>query len=352
VSEPLPVLLSRALVAFTVEVDDRVEELFAHRTATGPAVGGDGPWLISLAMWQNYLRLVEPGGTPLAQLRGAGAITNVNGLRRWGWIRTSDDERAHLRQAVSGIRAVEAQAIAEVEGRWADRLGARRMSSLRRSLDAVRKAIGGALPRYLPVVRHSLFAAEALAGVPDGDLVRSPLAKRAPDLATGLAQVLLAFTLAAEDGAGVAMPVSANLLSVLDGDAVPVRDLPALTGLAKEGVAFAQNVLTRSERAALGPAVGGRGQVIRLTEPGLKTKRSVGRRVAELEADWARQHGTALARVRTELAELDGDGVAGASPLLDAIVHPSGGWRVARRPRLVLPRHPLVLHRGGYPDGA
>jgi hypothetical protein len=303
-------------------------------------------------MWQNYLRLVAVAGTPLGELRGAGAITNVNGLRRWGWIRTGPDDRVYLRKAAAGVREVERQAIAEVEGRWALRLGAARLSGLRRSLDVVRAGIGGALPRHLPVVRHSLRAAEALAGVPAVDPVRSPLSEPAADLASGLAQVLLAFTLAAEDGAGVSLPVHLNLLVALDRDPVPVRDLPALSGLAKEGVAYAYNVLTRSERAQLETAPGGRGQAIRLTERGLKTKRSLLQRVAAVEADWTERYGAALESVRSVLAELDGDGVAGASPVLDAIAHPGGGWRAARRPRQVLPRYPMVLHRGGYPDGS
>ena len=31
---------------------------------------------------------------------------------------------------------------------------------------------------------------------------------------------------------------------------------------------------------------------------------------------------------------------------------PPGGWRAAVRAKDTLPQYPMVLHRGGYPDGS
>ena len=31
---------------------------------------------------------------------------------------------------------------------------------------------------------------------------------------------------------------------------------------------------------------------------------------------------------------------------------PPGGWRAAVRAKATLPQYPMVLHRGGFPDGS
>ena len=60
---PLSVLLSQALVAFTVEFDNEFEHRMPHGTTVGrSAEGPRGPWLASQVMWSNVLRYVEPDG--------------------------------------------------------------------------------------------------------------------------------------------------------------------------------------------------------------------------------------------------------------------------------------------------
>jgi methyltransferase (TIGR00027 family) len=58
---PLPALLSQALVAFTIEFDNESERQIQHRTTSGPAAGSRGPWLVSRAMWANFMRFIPPG---------------------------------------------------------------------------------------------------------------------------------------------------------------------------------------------------------------------------------------------------------------------------------------------------
>jgi len=59
---PLATLLSPALVAFTIEFDNEAEPQMAHRTTTHGSTHGStagshqGPWLVSLAMWENCMR--------------------------------------------------------------------------------------------------------------------------------------------------------------------------------------------------------------------------------------------------------------------------------------------------------
>ncbi len=69
-AEPaLPTLLAQLLVAFTIEFDNEAEHQLPHRTSTGPAAGaGRGPWLVSQAMWANFLQFVEDDGVPLREV--------------------------------------------------------------------------------------------------------------------------------------------------------------------------------------------------------------------------------------------------------------------------------------------
>ena len=56
---PLPALLSEVLVAFTIEFDNGYERQMPHRTTEHGSTAGslDAPWLVSLAMWENCMRL-------------------------------------------------------------------------------------------------------------------------------------------------------------------------------------------------------------------------------------------------------------------------------------------------------
>jgi hypothetical protein len=60
---PLPTLLSRLLIAFTIEFDNEAEHRLEHRTTRGAAGGtGRGPWLVSQAMWANFMQFVGGDG--------------------------------------------------------------------------------------------------------------------------------------------------------------------------------------------------------------------------------------------------------------------------------------------------
>ena len=88
---PLSALLSQALVAFTIEFDNEAEHRLPHRTAThGASSPGDGapaPWLVSLAMWENCMRYVTGEPITVGDLEArARTGTNLDGMRRWGYI--------------------------------------------------------------------------------------------------------------------------------------------------------------------------------------------------------------------------------------------------------------------------
>ena len=89
---PLPTLLSRLLIAFTIEFDNEAEHRLEHRTTLGAAGGTSrGPWLVSQAMWANFLQFVPAAGVPLNRLASLVPIINLPGLRRWRYVRLEPD---------------------------------------------------------------------------------------------------------------------------------------------------------------------------------------------------------------------------------------------------------------------
>ena len=89
-TEPLSLsaLLSQTLVALTIELDNEAEHLIPHRTTDhGPGDQGDGPWLVSRAMFENCLRFVTDQPITVGKLETlARTPTNLGGMRRWGYI--------------------------------------------------------------------------------------------------------------------------------------------------------------------------------------------------------------------------------------------------------------------------
>ena len=219
-------------------------------------------------MWANFMRFVDPGGVPMSDLAGLAAITNLAGLRRWGYI-TVDEGNADegtdpvVRPARGGRHAqrVWAPLAAEIEGRWRGRFGAEAVGALRGRLDGLAGRLGRDLPWYLPGVAQGMFArAPALS-----DRVREA-GRDACDLSVLLSRVLLAFTLDYEQDARLSLTVSANTLRVLDEQGAALRDLPGRAGVSREAISMTAGLLTRSGLAVTEPdPAGARGQVVRLT---------------------------------------------------------------------------------------
>src|SRR5579875_422696 len=91
---PLSALLSQALVAFTIEFDNEAEHRMPHSTTNygRPGSALHAPWMVSMVMWWNCLRFVKDEGVTVAELaRLARTATNLDGMRRWGYIRIEPD---------------------------------------------------------------------------------------------------------------------------------------------------------------------------------------------------------------------------------------------------------------------
>jgi hypothetical protein len=166
-----------------------------------------------------------------------------------------------------------------------------------------------------------------------------------------LSRVLLSFAVEYEREAGLSLAVAANMLRVLGTEGTRLRHLPALTGTSKESVRWALGILTRGDLAAEDPdPAASRGKVARLTPRGLDAQRLYHELTGEIERRWHDRFTPAVtAGLRASLEPL----AAGQPPPLFGGLEPyPDNWRaVVRRPD-VLPHFPMVLHRGGYPDGS
>lgn len=372
---PLPALLSQPLVAFTIEFDNESEHRSRHRTTWGPPAGSRrGPWLVSQAMWANFMQFVEADGAPLRELDDLARITNLAGLERWGYIVVRPDP-ADGRQAPprrdwivaptpAGRRAQHVwQPLAGViEDRWRDRFGAGEVIALRDALAVLVARLGVELPPYLPVVRNEMFADLA------GFRARPPAiqADRGTGLSVLLSWVLLAFTLDFERESPVSLAVSANALRVLTDDGIRVRDLPGLTGVSKEALSMAAGVLARRGYAVVQPdPAAGRGKLVRLTPKGRSAQDDSGSLLGAVEQRWRTRFGTAqIGALRRALhAVVDQRDDDGQPRLAQGLRPYPDGWRakppflrhttaVLKDPATALPRYPMVLHRGGWPDGS
>jgi hypothetical protein len=143
------------------------------------------------------------------------------------------------------------------------------------------------------------------------------------------------------------------VLRVLDEDGVQVRHLPELTGVSREAIPMASNFTGSRDITVIGTAPdGGRWKVARLTPKGTVVREAYADRVESLEDRWREQYDAdAITSLRSGLERLAGPG-GPASRLFSGLDPAQGNWRADVRPPQTLPHFPMVLHRGGYPDGS
>jgi methyltransferase (TIGR00027 family) len=366
-SLPLSALLSQALVAFTIEFDNEAEHRLPHRTTHHGASGhGDGDpttWLVSLVMWENCLRHVTDQPITVGELETrARTGTNLDGMRRWGYITIDGTARkihqgrpgpdAVLRATAAGLRSREVWLPLPglIEQRWRERFGSGQVDRLRDALIAMVGQLDPGLPDCLPILGAAL-----LSRGPDPAL--PPAGQVDPGglpLSALLSRVLLSLALEYERESGLSLAISANVLRVLDADRTRLRDLPPLTGTSKEAVSWAMGIMIRGQLAAEEPdPAASRGKIARLTSRGLDAQRLYHEFGGMIEQRWRERFtGRAIGALRTSLEALftapDGE----PPPLFEGLKPYPDNWRAAVRRPAILPHYPMVLHRGGYPDGS
>jgi DNA-binding MarR family transcriptional regulator len=359
-SLPLTAQLSAALTAFTIEADNEAERLIDHHTTDD---GGPrrSVWLTSLAMWFNCLRELRDGQLTVAELeRRARMSTNLDGMRRWGYITIDGTGRvprgaARPKPKPGSVLALTERGHAaaqlwaplpnQIEQRWIDRFGTSTIDQLRAALQPIKQQSPDALPDFLPIGSAYGVGVTDLAPRTDGDSDDEEGELTPRPLVALLSQVLLVLALDYERGAKLALGVQLNGLRVLDGDGVPVRDLPARSGVAKAAMAMIVGRLERTGCAVTEPIPGARrGQHVRLTERGRQAQEAGAARLRRVQQREGAQ------RLAAALTPIVGDGTRAGSPLYAGLG--AGGWRASTPQPDLLPWFPMVTHRGGFPDGS
>jgi DNA-binding MarR family transcriptional regulator len=364
---PLPTLLSQALVAFTIEFDNEFEHRSPHRTTDHGSKGGSGqgPWLASMVMCMNCMRFVGEEGVRVGELKKlARTETNLNGMERWGYIVVEPDpadERAKPPRSDWMIRATRKGRMAqkvwrplfgEIEKRWEERFGKEEIVRLRKSLLALIEKMDVELPDCLPILGYGLLSKgpkdERLAAGERGRERKSAASLPLPAL---LSRVLLAFAMEFERESELSFAICANVMRVLDEKGVRVRDLPLLSGVSKEAIRMAMGILEK-KRVAVVEAESGV-KVVRLTGRGREARETYFGLVSALEERWQERLGRDDIRgMREVLERLVGQPTSERSPLFRGLEPYADGWRASLRRPDTLPHFPMVLHRGGYPDGS
>ena len=362
---PLPTLLSHALVAFTVEFDNESEHQLPHRTTNRRSTAGSlhGPWLVSLVMWLNCMRFVDQKGVTVGELEQlARTRTNLNGMERLGYVfiepnptdsRPKPPRSAWLiRPTAAGRKAQEIwrPLFAVIEDRWHQRFGKSEIAQLRKSLWGLIDQLDLDLPDCLPILAHGLFSN----GRADE---RQEPAERGHDRASSLTLPALlsklVFAIEFEGESTVSLAIGANVLRLVGAEGIRVRDLPRLASVSKEAIAMSVSFLEKRGYAAMKPeSPGSRVKVPVLTPKGRDAHTLYIQLLAKIEERWQARFGKeTIHALRKSLERLVGE-PTGQSPLFRGLEPYPNGWRASVRRPEGLPHYPMILHRGGFPDGS
>lgn len=352
VSVPLSTPLSQLLIAFTIEFDNELD----HRL-TEAHLGHRLP--ISMVMWSTFLRFVGDGIT-VGELPAATGIpksrtlSTLGGLERWRYVVVGPDSESK-RDGWGSARALrhdwlvrptqvgaKTQEIApplfgEIERRWEKRFGAGEVTELREALGTVVDGLDVELPECLPIVGS---ANGMRAEIEHRERGATPTR-----LSALVSHALLAYTLDFERTSELSLPLSANFVRILGDDGLDVREIPAIAGVSPEATSMALKFLAKTGSVTID------GKLARLTQNGLEAQTAAPGLHAGVEAAWKTR------RLRKALTSVL------SHPKLAEGLHPyPEGWRARKKyveqtnaviadPIGRLPHYPMVLHRGGWPDG-
>lgn len=364
-SLPLSAVLSGALVAFTIELDNAWESRMPHRTTRFGGPRG-APFAASLMLWSNFMRAVPEDGVSIAELeRRVRARLPLDGMRRWKYVTIAaeaeaDPERERVPRrdwritpTAAGLRA---QSVwrglpEEIERRWTDRFGAGTVAGLRTDLEEVVRGLGLTdLPHWI-TGRYGGYAGQRLEfnrSAPAADEGEWP-----PPLSALLCQLLQAFATEYEADSDASLSYSANVLRLLDEDGVKIAEMPRRSGIAVEPLRVAFKILAKRRFIAVeNDPDGGRLKVARLLGRGRSARALYDERPDGLEAGWRARVGDGpVLRLRARLEHLvtapDGE----RAPVWQGLEPPAETWRSRVPVPEVLPDFPMP-RQSGHPDGA
>jgi hypothetical protein len=332
--EPLSTPLSQAFVALAIECDNEAEHRIPHWTTMSGK--RPGVWLTSGTMWWNCMKYVGSEPISVKELaRLARTSTNLRGMQRWGYITVDPAPPKLIRSTAKGLRSREIWATLPdaIEKRWQDRFGKAAVDRLREVLYAIVSQFELDFPDCLPILGYGLFSTAP-------DRKRSSPVDRDLPLCALLSRALLAFAMDFECDSDLSLAICANVVRVLGENGVRLRDIPVLSGVSKESIAMAMGILRKKGMVTVD-------KLVRLTAAGVRAQTAYRQRIALIEAQWEERFGRrAIGPLHEALLPFH------LELLLRGIEPYPDGWRASVRKPAVLPYFPMVLHRGGYPDGS
>lgn len=359
---PLSALLSQVLVAFIIEFDNEFEHRVPHRTTD---FGGSrpGPFLVSMVMWLMVLRYVPGQGITAGELKQHSGLSKKQ-LRHllerlsiwWGYLSiepvVNQPESAWIiRSTAGGIKAITVwrDLIATIEQRWQKRFGHDSVRDLVEALEAVVKQLDPNLPDYLPILGYELKSR-----ISEGSSPPRSTNKHARSLPILLSKALLSFAIEFETEADFSLAVYANFLRVAAERDIRVKDIPRLSGVSKEATAMALDRLQKHGLAEVKNESASRFKVLAVNADGHKKAAACARILDQIETRWQKRFGPELiTTLRSSLETITQAACAeGPTFVMQATAPYPDNWRAQVPPREVLPHFPMVLHRGGYPDGS
>jgi hypothetical protein len=342
---PISALLSQALVAFTVELDNEFE---LRMTQLG-FVGGR----LSLAVWLNLLRFVGDSPLTVKQLEAQSMLEQtqikpmLGCLERWGfvWIAPSHGRfdagtliaqmqaSRGLREGWGSGRGMNARTTVRltpmgskarevweplpktIEIRWRERFGGEAAGNLRQAMEAIQDQLKLELPQGFVDVRWRRRPFAPKVQGPTADL---PL----PAL---LSQLLLAFAIEFEPRSDAPLALCANTIRVLSEEPTPEADLPRRTGCSPETCGLGWQL---KPYVAVAPDPAAKhGKALRLTARGMLAQQQYSRLADEIQQNWEGRFGERqicrLWNALLKLFDLEG---SGPHPLLisEGLVPPPG----------------------------
>jgi hypothetical protein len=343
---PLSALLSQALVAYTIELDDAFE--------LGMAGAGYPGTRVSLVVWANLLRFVPDGGISFRELSTRSLAppdrlkSQLGCLERWGFLQIGTTE-GEVRKPASTARGhpgrragwgtgrgiaggttvtltrkgrsageVWAPLWAEIDDRWEARFGHSEIMHLRETLEEIVGRFEVDLPLGLPAGMH----------VGEGEPYPPGSARNlaAHPLSALLSKALLMFAIEYNRESPTPLVLSANMIRVLGELPVRLGDVPRLTGGSPESsdVGWRERpyVVVEAEPE------GGKGSVVRLSVRGMYAHMVYRQITADLEYRWETRYGRSTVRnLRASLERVLDRKEGGRSVLGEGLVPPSGTVR-------------------------
>jgi hypothetical protein len=333
----------------TIGLDNELEQRMGHTTTLGLKRGlpAKGPWLVSWSSWANLLRFVPPEGISLRDLRACPGVSEGQlggknpGVIRWGYVTLSGGVVRPTKYLREASEKVFPRLPDLVEAKWAEHLGAGAVHQLNEVLGGLLSQVDQELPHYLPQVDELMWTRWGSS---------APRAEAVGDLklVDRLAQVLLLYTLEHESASEVPLTMAANLVRVIDDEGTRTADLVRRSGISKEAMGFLTGWRQRPRLS-----VESSPRTLTLTAAGRSAKTDYEALARTVEQSWAKRfHGNVIGRLRSALEQVVVDPTLARSPLAQLVKAPEGCWRSWVKAPETLPHFPMILHRGGYPDGA